>query len=154
MNRILFILLLTIPFVGFGQDWERFKGTSWTLNYENGDNEILHLKDDLTFTLIFCKTGEVWENDNQKWYLEPTLYNKDQINLFCTKNGKPLVGFNLFRGQNRFWGHKHWRSGESDFGLEFFWCEKIIFPRFKKHPHYSNSKLNIERSNLNKISDY
>tara|TARA_B100001250_G_scaffold386482_1_gene383051 strand:- start:725 stop:1114 length:390 start_codon:yes stop_codon:yes gene_type:complete len=89
MKRILFILLLTIPFLGFSQD---ISGTGWKISHDDGDRTIILFEDDGTFIYLGVishsgNQGEVFGNDDETWEL----------------NGNKIVilfndGFNIMTG--------------------------------------------------------
>ena len=68
MKRILFIILITIPFLGFSQD---ISGTGWKIYDEDGDRRIIFFEDDGTFTYLNVTTswneGSVYGNDDETW---------------------------------------------------------------------------------------
>ena len=72
MKRILFILLLTIPFLGFSQD---ISGTGWKIHEDDGDRIIILFEDDGTFTYLNVisnsgRQGEVFGNHDETWELD------------------------------------------------------------------------------------
>jgi len=69
MKKLTFILLFTIPFIGFGQD---LGGTGWTLYHDNGDKVIVLLEKDNTFTWLNVvhesgNEGEVFGDNDDTW---------------------------------------------------------------------------------------
>ena len=71
MRKILFILLLTIPFLGFSQD---ISGTGWKIYEDDGDRKIIFFEDDGTFTylnVIFNpgSQGKVYGDYDETWEL-------------------------------------------------------------------------------------
>ena len=52
MKRILFILLLTIPLIGFNQD---LSNTVWDINFTSGQRYILVFDDDGTFGFVVVR---------------------------------------------------------------------------------------------------
>jgi hypothetical protein len=69
MKKLLFVLLLTIPFVGFGQD---ISGTGWKITDQDGTQKIYLFESDGTFTYLRVKSDvlgdedETWELDGNK----------------------------------------------------------------------------------------
>jgi len=87
MKKILFILLLTLQFVGFSQD---ISGTGWRLSYENGDKTIVLLEKDNTVTYLDVvhvsgNEGNVFGDEDDTW----TFDGKNLVILF--NNGYQIV---------------------------------------------------------------
>ena len=81
MNRILFILLLTIPLVGFGQGWEK------TYNfYNNSDGYSIQQTNDGGYVVI-GRTGDVIGNNEDDFVLiktdgyGDTIWTREFINI-------------------------------------------------------------------------
>ena len=69
MKRILFLLLLIIPFFGFGQD---IGGTGWKITFEDNDKMIFLFEDDLSFHYMYKDNGTIWCDSDiiNTWSLE------------------------------------------------------------------------------------
>ena len=89
MKKILFILLLTTPFVGFGQgltsemlsrskSQQAIIGSGWKIYEEDGNTKIILFEGDGTFThmqsgfKVYCDDDDTWKIDGNKIVL---LYN-------------------------------------------------------------------------------
>lgn len=71
MKKILFILLLIIPFVGFGQD---LSNTVWEIWEEDGNQYIVNFHNNGTFSYIDVTSvggisGKTYSDDDDTWYL-------------------------------------------------------------------------------------
>ena len=69
MKKLLFVLLLTIPFIGFSQD---ISGTGWKIYEKDGDEKIILFEDDGTFTYLNVisnsgNEGKVFSGDDDTW---------------------------------------------------------------------------------------
>ena len=101
MKRILFILLLTIPFVGFGQE---INNTVWKTIDDGGDQRIIMFKEDGTFIYqyryrngtvqIFGDEDETWEINGNKVVL---LFNDGFVIMSGEINsrGDYMSGFRI-----------------------------------------------------------
>ena len=81
MKKLLFILLLTIPFIGFGQN---LSNTSWEIWEQNGDLKIMSFNYDGTFTYI--KVISESGNENQ-WF-------GDEDETWVLKGDKIIISYN------------------------------------------------------------
>jgi len=75
IKKLLFILLLTLPFIGFGQD---ISGTGWKISENDGDRLIILFEENGTLTYlieishsgnqgkVFGDDGDTWEIDGNK----------------------------------------------------------------------------------------
>ena len=66
MKRILFLLLLTIPFLGFSQD---INGTGWKIYEEDGTTRIILFEEDGTFTYMVSRK-QVYSDGEDTWELD------------------------------------------------------------------------------------
>ena len=62
-------MLLTIPFIGFGQN---LNGTGWKISENDGDQKIIIFENDGTFTYLNVINnsggqGKVYGNDDETW---------------------------------------------------------------------------------------
>ena len=81
MKKILLIILLTIPFVGFSQN---LSNTSWEIWQQNGDLKIMSFSDDGTFT--YLKVTSVSGNENQSF--------GDEDETWVLKVDKIIISYN------------------------------------------------------------
>ena len=98
MKKILFILLLTIPFVAFSQDLSE---SVWDINDEDGDREIICFEKDGTFTYLKVRSesgneGTSWGDEDETWKIigDKVIisYNDGFMIRVGTINGKYMEG--------------------------------------------------------------
>ena len=90
MKKLSCILLLTIPFFGFGQD---ISGTGWKITDGDGDKKIFLFESDGTFTVLRVEGGYVFGDEDETWELDG--------NKIVFKNND---GYSIYSGTiNRSW---------------------------------------------------
>lgn len=98
MKKILLILLLTIPFIGFSQDLSK---TVWDINDEDGDRQIICFEGDGTFTYLKVRSesgneGTSWGDEDETWKIIGgkvlISYNDGFLIRVGTINGKYMEG--------------------------------------------------------------
>jgi len=85
MKKILFILLLTIPFVGFGQNLEK---TIWEVTDDDGYGYIILFDDDGSFrgfTDIYGSPGSYQDSINSGLKYEWTLRGNKVVIMFSDR---------------------------------------------------------------------
>jgi len=90
MKKVILIILLAIPFLGFGQD---ISGTGWKLTEQDGDKMIILFEKDKTFTYLNIlsqsgNSGELFSDEDDTWMLAG-----DNIIISFSN------GYNIFSGQ-------------------------------------------------------
>ena len=90
MKRILFILLLTIPFIGFGQN---LNGTGWKISENDGDQKIIIFENDGTFSYLNVKMdspneGKLYNDITDTWELKQSTIIISFTDGFLIKSGK------------------------------------------------------------------
>tara|TARA_B110000459_G_scaffold159933_1_gene175534 strand:+ start:28 stop:387 length:360 start_codon:yes stop_codon:yes gene_type:complete len=71
MKKAILIILLTIPFLGFGQG---ISGTGWKLTDQDGDKKIILFEEDKSFTYLNIlsqsgNSGKVYNDEEDTWML-------------------------------------------------------------------------------------
>ena len=116
MKKLILVILITIPFIGFSQDLSK---TVWYIIEDNKDRQIINFHEDGTFTYIMVRSefgneGMSWGDENETWEVIGDLVRISYNDGFMIKmgkiNGEYMEGSLLSkledRGQGTWYGRK------------------------------------------------
>ena len=128
MKKLLFILLLIIPFFGFGQN---LSGSGWKIQDEDGDRFIILFDEDGTFTILNVihqsgNQGRVFGDDDETWEV-------DGNKVVISRND----GYQIYSGTINRKGDYMWGMKMNKKGISQRWSGELI--KFSKWS-YTNSR--------------
>ena len=107
MKKYLYIILLILPLIGFGQD---LSNTVWEITDKDGDHQIICFEEDGTFTYFKVRSksgneGTSWGEEDETWKIigDQVIisYNDGFMTRVGTINGKYMEGSLLTKLDNR-----------------------------------------------------
>ena len=116
MKKILITLLLTITFIGLGQN---LNGTGWKISSSDGGQKIIIFESDGTFSYLNIKSGfnegNFYSDNNDTWILKGVTITLSYSNGFKINSGK------INRTGDYMWGS--WVNQKQDSGT---WSGELI----------------------------